>query len=78
MGKNPSEGKRVQYFFNSLNCSWYVRTTSLKTLPVKPNKTKPGRREKEYNTLTPFYEHTPPDVDILELTHSNELLEYCN
>ena len=46
-------------------------TVSLKTLSIKPSRTKPERREKEYNTLTPFYKHTPLHVDILELTHSN-------
>ena len=49
--RKPSEGKRVQYYDNSLSCSWYVRTVSLKTLLVKPNGTKFGQRERkgQYN-----------------------------
>ena len=69
--EKPNEGKRVQYSYDFLSCSWYVRIASLKTLLVKLNGTKPRRREKEYNTLTFCYKHTPPHVDILELMHSN-------
>ncbi|KAL6322010.1 hypothetical protein AAG906_003151 [Vitis piasezkii] len=32
------------------------------------------RMPKLYSTLTPFYKHTPPHVDIFELTHSNPIL----
>ena len=60
----PSEGKTVQYCDNSLSCSWYVRTVSLKTLLVKPKRTKSGQREKKYSTLTPFYKQTLPHVDM--------------
>ena len=43
----------------------------LKTLPVKPNETKPGRREKECNILTSCHKHAPPNVDFFKLAHSN-------
>ena len=62
----------------------------LKTLSIKPSKTKVGQKEKEYIVMI-FLSISPPHVDIIifylvvqhgmkifESTYSNELLKYCS
>ena len=72
--KNLSEGKRVQYSFNSLSCSWYVRIASLKTLPVKPNGTKPGRRKKEcIISILLFSPSCKHDYDFFNISNGRSL-----
>ena len=64
--EKPSKGKKVQYSYNSLRCSWYVRIASLKTLPVKLSGIKPGRREKKVqytNILLQAYSLLNVEVD---------------
>ena len=63
--------KKLQYSYDDVDCSKFVRTASLKTLSVKPNGIKLGRREKKYNTLTSCRKHTPPHIDVLQLAYCN-------
>ena len=70
MGK-PREGKRVQYSYDVVDCSYFVMTALLKTLPVKTSRIKLGRKEKECSTLTSCHKYAPPHVDIFKLAHSN-------
>ena len=45
LGKTQRRKKNTIFFF------WYIRTVSLKTLPVKPSRTKPRWRKKECSIM---------------------------